>query len=244
MLLPRSCADRADGWFRRRALASDDESEPLYVIHNGQRIPTVIIPPKPGSLQPARPALVRVVQGNPAATLHAQDADAPDRPRRPDAAADDPESPYDGRQYHNVGHYAGYPVSIPRWPRPGWSYTPYVPYAPPRYYGDVLKETYRARRWIRDQERGRVSNVRDMKRRKARVLAGHEKALRRGLEELRAGHYAQAVIALTMAAELNHADPACRIHLAQARLAQRHYGEAAKVLRRASSCSPSSSTFR
>jgi len=46
------------------------------------------------------------------------------------------------------------------------------------------------------------------------------------------GEIERAIVALTLAAKLNQADPACRIHLAQARLAQGHYLEAALALRR------------
>ena len=211
------------------AAASDDDSEPLYVIHNGKRIPTVIIPPSA-----TQRALLEVVERDSRPAVEDDEGDELGS-LSDDDPDEDGEATYDGLRRYVVGQYAGYPVSIPCIPRAGWGYTQPMP---PEYYGDVIKETYRAQRWVRDQERGRISNVRDMKRRKTRLLASHEKALRLGLGELRSGQYAQAVVALQMAAELNHGDPACRIHLAQARMAQGHYEDAGEVLRRALQLQP------
>lgn len=81
-------------------------------------------------------------------------------------------------------------------------------------------------------------NILDMNRRKERILSNQQKALVLGLERLRDGDYARSVVALSMAADLDQGDPACRIHLAQARLALGHYDEAGKVLRRALQLQP------
>jgi tetratricopeptide (TPR) repeat protein len=102
----------------------------------------------------------------------------------------------------------------------------------------ATEDAYRARRYITQREQGRHFNARDMAQREARVLANHERTVAAGLEQLRAGEYRQALIALTMAAELNHGDPACRIHLAQARMALGHYDEAGASLRRALQLQP------
>jgi tetratricopeptide (TPR) repeat protein len=119
-------------------------------------------------------------------------------------------------------------------------YHPYAGYHcwPPADFGRALDEAYLHGRAVeRDYQHHRF-NVNDMNRRKARVLSQQEKALHLGLERLRDGEYARAVIALSLAAELDQGDPACRIHLAQARLALGHYDEAGKVLRRALQLQP------
>ncbi len=119
----------------------------------------------------------------------------------------------------------------------------YHPYAghhfwPPADFGRALDEAYWYGRAVERDYQYHRFNVNDMNRRKARVLSQQEKALRLGLERLRDGEYARAVIALSLAAELDQGDPACRIHLAQARLALGHYDEAGKVLRRALQLQP------
>ncbi len=72
----------------------------------------------------------------------------------------------------------------------------------------------------------------DMTRRAERLLSQAERAMLAGLDALKRGDAEQAVVALTMASRLNEADPASRIHLAQARLALGHYDAAAAALRR------------
>lgn len=81
-------------------------------------------------------------------------------------------------------------------------------------------------------------NIRDMQTRTERLLSAHEKALRSGAALLRQGDYQRAVVALSLAAELNQGDPACRVKLAQARMANGHYQEAAAALRRALQLQP------
>jgi tetratricopeptide (TPR) repeat protein len=83
-------------------------------------------------------------------------------------------------------------------------------------------------RYRKDWDRHR----REMEVRKAHLLTKHEQAVMAGVRLLKQGDYKRAVVALTLAAKLNHGDPACRIHLAQARLARRQYREAGLVLRR------------
>jgi len=81
-------------------------------------------------------------------------------------------------------------------------------------------------------------NREDMTRRAERVLGEHERALRQGLDQLKAGQVERAIVSLTLAAKLNQSDAASRIHLAQARLAQGTYVHAAKALRRALELQP------
>jgi tetratricopeptide (TPR) repeat protein len=79
---------------------------------------------------------------------------------------------------------------------------------------------------------------REMEVRKAHLLTKHEQAVAAGVQLLEQGEYERAVVALSLAAKLNQGDPACRIHLAQARLARGHYREAALALRRALQLQP------
>ena len=89
-------------------------------------------------------------------------------------------------------------------------------------------------RYRKDWDRHR----REMEVRKAHLLTKHEQAMMAGVRLLKQGDYKRAVVALTLAAKLNHGDPACRIHLAQARLARGHYREAGLALRRALQLQP------
>jgi tetratricopeptide (TPR) repeat protein len=102
----------------------------------------------------------------------------------------------------------------------------------------LIEETYRARRRILELERQRRFNEADMAQRGQRLLTKHEQALSAGLQRLKAGEPERAVVALTLAAKLNQGDPACRIHLAQSRLALGHYREAGLALRRALQLQP------
>ncbi len=114
------------------------------------------------------------------------------------------------------------------------------------FYADLRHPTL-ARNWrrfyrtqqqeLRNQlaeERGRQQ----WQRRKEQLLSANEQATQRGVELLRAGAYREALVDLTLAAELNHGDPACRIHLTQTRVALGHDQEAAEVLRRALELQP------
>lgn len=216
------------------AAASDDDAAPLYVVHNGKRIPTVIIPPTSSADGAARHALLEVVE-----LELAEDAEADSRPGQSEAGEPDAGGDVSYRpRRHELRHYAGHPVSVLR--RAGYDgyYERYYgSYLPPGY-GRTIKELYRAERYARERERARRFNRRDMRQRQERILNNHERALRVGLEQLKSGEYARAVVALTMAAQLNQGDPACRIHLAQARMALGHYQEGGKTLRRALQLQP------
>lgn len=135
----------------------------------------------------------------------------------------------DGRDGAQWGYPRGYPLY--------WPHARYYGYDPYRIH-DSLIDVYRARRYIEQKERERRRNRRDMARREQRLLDRHEQALAAGLEQLKAGDAARATVAFTLAAKLNQGDPACRIHLAQARLAQGHYREATLALRRALELQP------
>ena len=74
--------------------------------------------------------------------------------------------------------------------------------------------------------------------RRARLIRSNQRATMVGLDQLRAGDYRQAILSFTLATELDNGDPACRIHLAQARIAVGHDAEAAAVLRRALQLQP------
>ena len=107
----------------------------------------------------------------------------------------------------------------------------YDPYR--SFVGDYVSlSEYERFRKNRDRHR------REMEVRKAHLLTKHEQAIMSGLRLLKDGQCERALIALTLAAKLNHADPACRIHLAQARLARGHYREAGLALRRALQLQP------
>lgn len=100
------------------------------------------------------------------------------------------------------------------------------------------REWHRARRKAEREDRECKQNERDMRERRERLLNTHRRALSAGVERLREGEYRQAVLALELAADLNHGDPACRIHLAVARVALGHDGEAAAALLRALELQP------
>ncbi len=125
----------------------------------------------------------------------------------------------------------------------GYARHGYHPYGPSRVYAPVdfyaaLDEAYvLGRVHERDYQQHRF-NVEDMNRRKQRILSNHEKALNLGVTRLRDGDYARAIVALTLATELDQGDPASRIHLAQARMAQGHYEEAGQLIRRALQLQP------
>ena len=101
-----------------------------------------------------------------------------------------------------------------------------------------LEAAYLARRAQDRANLLRLYNFRDASARNARLLNRHEAAVRDGVAQLRYGDDVKAIASLTLAAKLNQADPACRIHLAQARLARGNYAEAALALRRALELQP------
>jgi len=221
-------------WLAGSASASDDDPRPLYVVQDGRRIPTVIVPPAGGPGNENRYALLEVIEiepGDLTGPPPAQD----DEELAPQAGQDESDRLAAPPRWSESGYFAGYPISICH-PSgvPWWAYDPYLRPG----YRRALEDAYRAQRYMAERERGRRFNERDMRRRQQRILSGHEKSLREGLEHLKRAEYARAVVALTLAGELNQGDPACRIHLAQARLALRHYSEAGAVLRRALQLQP------
>lgn len=113
------------------------------------------------------------------------------------------------------------------------------------YYGQdpfgVHQSLQRAYRHGRYDERfygARVRGARETRERTKRLLTRHEQAVREGVDFLRAGDYPRAIAALTLAAKLHQGDPACRVHLMQARLALGQYAEAGAALRRALELQP------
>ncbi|MBU0641529.1 MAG: tetratricopeptide repeat protein [Planctomycetes bacterium] len=218
------------------AHASDDDQRPLYVIKDGKRVPTIVIPPPPGDAPRVEHA---VQQRATAQQLPASAAQQP-VPERDDASTtDESQRPYLNRAPYSVsgqrryapGHYAGYPITfVHRYEFHHW----YGPGASPW----EREEAHFARRAYDREEARRRFNLDDMNRRRERLLSTQERALRLGVSQMRAGDYVRALITLTMAAELDNGDPSCRIHLAQARLARGHYEEAGKVLRRALQLQP------
>lgn len=113
----------------------------------------------------------------------------------------------------------------------GYGYGPFsAPWAiADAYFSGRYDERYERRRWMSET---------DTQRRRERLLSRHEQALADGLDLLAAGDAARAVVQFTLAAQLDQGDPACRIHLSQARLALGHYSEAAAALRRALQLQP------
>lgn len=118
--------------------------------------------------------------------------------------------------YRGCGSYGGYGG--------------YLPYCSP---GEMYRY-YEVGREIEERERGRE----EMELRAERAVAASTRQADVGKAQLSAGKYHAAVVALTVAAELNQGDPACRILLAQARLALGHYAEAGAALRRALELQP------
>lgn len=103
---------------------------------------------------------------------------------------------------------------------------------------DRWREFQQAERAERRQARAERRNISAWERRKQHLLDASAQTTQEGLAQLQAGKYREAVISLTRAAEMNQGDPACRIHLAQARIALGHDADAAKALRRALELQP------
>lgn len=133
--------------------------------------------------------------------------------------------------YELVGRYRPNPLA------PQLQYFVYMDLRDPAV-AENWRRLYRAQRAeVRNQqaeERGR----RDMVRRRQRLLRTHAEAVAAGTEQMRAGEYRQALLAFTLAAELDHGDPGCRIHMGLTRLALGHDLEAAKAVRRALELQP------
>lgn len=127
-----------------------------------------------------------------------------------------------------------------RYSRSGYlnfSYGWYGAYSPGRFAAAFGDAYFAGRAAERDYQAHRF-NILDMNRRQERNLTAHEKALKQGIELMRSGEHSRAVIALTMAGELDQGDPACRIHLALARLALGQYEQAGRAVHRALQLQP------
>lgn len=180
--------------------------------------------------QPARPAILIVPALGPLGHADAPQTDDVIRPPATPRADADPVPDGDAarardRRYRLVQTV----VPNPLWPE--FRYHVYLDLSDP----SAVRQWRELQHARRAEARAAVAErraVRDMRQRKLRLLSAHELAVEEGLAGLRAGDYRAALIALTRAAELNHADPACRIHLAQAHMALGHDDEAAKALRR------------
>lgn len=103
---------------------------------------------------------------------------------------------------------------------------------------DAVENAYQAGRADERRDESRRANNADMQRRAERLMSAHERATRQGVELIKAGEYHRAIVALEMAAALNQGDPACRIHLAEARLVLGQYRAAGQALRRAFELQP------
>jgi tetratricopeptide (TPR) repeat protein len=136
------------------------------------------------------------------------------------------------------GVHAGYArYNSDYWPDGGWGDGYYGdPYW--GYGGSVDADSYWRGRRDERYDFERLRNELEFTQREDRLLRKHGTTIRQGVALLQAGDYVAAAKMLAFAAELNHGDPACRVHLAQARLALGHYVEAAAVLRRALELQP------
>lgn len=121
-----------------------------------------------------------------------------------------------------------YPHAVP------YHYLAYDPFA----VHFAILDAYHAGRADERAFLRREFNRRDMEQRRKRAITRHDRALVDGLEHLSRGDAARAIRHLTLAADLDQGDPACRIHLAQARLALGQYERSAAALRRALQLQP------
>lgn len=213
-----------------------DEETPDYAIVDGKRVPTRVEPPADDSASRDR-AFARMTAGQATRSAPEQEATGREktdaRPRitvRDLRALEGYHALDDDREAFDRFLRFRRKLSEQGFPPDGYYYT-YDPYRSlVRDYVD-LSEFERFRR-TRDRHR------REMETRRVRLLTQHDKALFAGLSRLKRGDAKRAIVALTLAAKLDQGDPACRIHLAQARLAQGHYLEAGLALRRALELQP------
>jgi tetratricopeptide (TPR) repeat protein len=219
------------------AVQADDEKDPPGVAQDGERAVIQVVPLKPDAEPAVQRERVRVVNVRRDRAAARRNRDFAAQPRdawlRPG---------FEGTRYPRAevrgrpdrwGRYWDRPRFIRRW----------APYGAYGYYDPLgvqsaLEEAYFVGRFDEREYGRRHWNRRDMARRKTRLLDKHAEALELGLGKLKQGDYARAVVGLTLAAKLNNGDPACRIHLAQARLALGQYDEAGTVLRRALQLQP------
>lgn len=205
------------------------------VVQDGRRLPTKITPPPPRPASRAVP-VQNSAQAEPGASAAKPSGDEADAEAQRRLQAQRWERRV-VREY-GLGGYRVYRdrdavgVGVLQPVGPGWG--PPDPFT----LQAALDEAYAAGREDERYYSTRSQNQREMDARKARVLSKHGQALQAALSDLRSGNYAQAVIGLTLAAKLDQGDPACRLHLAQARLALGHYQDAALALRRALQLQP------
>lgn len=194
------------------------------------RKPTVRIPPTP------IPSIVGAVEEDESPAWTPADPRWQERER--DAAdiepfpAGGPLDPYDYYysdefRYHDFGRYG-------RFYMPHGYYYGYDPYGIQR----SVELAYRRGRYDERFYGARIRGAQETKERTKRLLNRHEQAVRDGVDQLQTGDYARAVASFTLAAKLNQGDPACRIHLMQAKLALGQYEQAAAALRRALELQP------
>lgn len=219
------------------AWASDPDPQPLFIMRDGRRVPVAVIPARSAPGNNSRQAVLEVVEAGQVVPPQAGVARPRERPGDEWGGAGRAGGAPPRRQ--EIAYYAGYPVSYyyptdTSW----WDTGPIYPNPYNTDYGVAVEQLYRGQRYVYMRERGRRFNEVDMQQRRERALTNSETALRTGLDHLKAGAYEQAVVALTMASQLNQGDPASRIHLAQAQMALGHYDEAAAALRRALQLQP------
>lgn len=139
---------------------------------------------------------------------------------------------------------ASAPLRFRDFQRPNYPYggvpavLPYGVFIPAHHYELALQRAYLAGRADERSEIERDVNRADMLQRRDRALDRHGEALAAGRAHLKAGDPARAVVKLTLASKLDQGDAACRVHLAQARLAQGQYVEAGTALKRALQLQP------
>ena len=202
------------------AAADDDKKVTKVVSKTSDPVPSVVTPPAPRAsrnLEHVQVVLPRDKTQDEGATLTPEDIEHLRQRLR----------------FHgfDIDERTGRPLFHAPVPPPGLAYYPYLPYAGgwiPYGLGvgvhGAIEDAYIAGR--------------EYERHDARRRFNHERALQAGVRLLEHGQYAEAIVALTLAGKLDNGDPACRIHLAQARMAQGHYAEAGQAIRRALQLQP------
>ena len=216
------------------AAADDDKKVTKVVSKTSDPVPSVVTPPAPRAsrnLEHVQVVLPRDKTQDEGATLTPEDIEHLRQRLR----------------FHgfDIDERTGRPLFHAPVPPPGLAYYPYLPYAGgwiPYGLGvgvhGAIEDAYIAGREYERHDARRRFNQEDMTRRAHKNLTNHERALQAGVRLLEHGQYAEAIVALTLAGKLDNGDPACRIHLAQARMAQGHYAEAGQAIRRALQLQP------
>lgn len=229
--------------------ASGQDKQVTTVVARGDDgIPDVVTPPKSNSgrgLTHVRVVLPQEPAADEGATLSAEDLAYLRKRLR--------------MHGFDIDERTGRPLFHAPVPPPGAGYYPYLP-----YFGGLIPygfgqggfggrsgfggqggfgshggiDAYIAGREYDRHDAKRRFNQEDMTRRAHKNLSNHDRALQAGVRLLEQGEYAEAIVTLTLACKLDNGDPACRIHLAQARMAQGHYAEAGQVIRRALQLQP------